>query len=213
MHPLARITRMITLSDFVAVVSYLTFRARITEYTGEPMRLWAGGIVIAVPIWAIREVRSEIELRRIMGVRIDVVSLGFLDHLFLWKVVTMNTDHLSQHNLTADEWNEKHPEGTHVDLVLDDGSRMRTKTRSIAWNLGHGQPVVKVDGKSGGWLLSRVVPLAILWQEEGELKLTDDGTGEPYFRLVLSPQEYARLSKKTGVHIRLTIEELPLPSA
>ena len=43
-----------------------------------------------------------------------------------------------------------------VYLVEDDGSVTVTKTRSIAWDLGCGEPVVKVDGKRGGYLLSRI---------------------------------------------------------
>lgn len=46
------------------------------------------------------------------------------------------------------------PVGTPCDLILDDGKTLRT--RSEAWNLGHGQAVVKVEGKSGGWMLERV---------------------------------------------------------
>ncbi len=41
-------------------------------------------------------------------------------------------------------------------LTEDDGSQTETRTRSIAWELGHGQAVVKVEGKSGGWILERI---------------------------------------------------------
>lgn len=57
-------------------------------------------------------------------------------------------------------WNDRHPSGTLVTLRTSaDGSPdvlMETKTRSEAWLLGHGQAVVLVDGKSGGWALDRV---------------------------------------------------------
>lgn len=53
-------------------------------------------------------------------------------------------------------WNTLYPVGTPCDLLQNDGTRLRTKTRSIAWELGHGQAVVKVEGKTGGWELERV---------------------------------------------------------
>lgn len=48
--------------------------------------------------------------------------------------------------------------GTHVTLTLDDGSSIETRTRSAAWCLGDWTPVVLVEGKTGGWSLSRVAP-------------------------------------------------------
>lgn len=53
-------------------------------------------------------------------------------------------------------WNEMNPVGSPCVLTEDDGSQTETHTRSIAWELGHGQAVVKVDGKSGGWMLERI---------------------------------------------------------
>lgn len=61
-------------------------------------------------------------------------------------------------DMTADEWNQMNPPGTPVTLREDDGSDTETVTRSIAWNLGHDQPVVKVEGKSGGYALERIKP-------------------------------------------------------
>ncbi len=58
--------------------------------------------------------------------------------------------------MTATEWNEKYPVGQPVSLTEDDGSLTHTQTKSEAWELGHGEPVVRVDGKSGGYLLSRI---------------------------------------------------------
>lgn len=63
---------------------------------------------------------------------------------------------MKPHKYDLQLWNSMHPVGSPCDLILDDGSMLRTKTRSIAWELGHGQAVVKVEGKSGGWLLERV---------------------------------------------------------
>jgi hypothetical protein len=37
--------------------------------------------------------------------------------------------------------------------------RVDTVTRSVAWELGHGQPVVLVEGESGGICLEHVDPL------------------------------------------------------
>lgn len=51
----------------------------------------------------------------------------------------------------ADEWNAKYPIGTVVDVRRNEGPVTRTKTRSVAWILGHGAPVVLVDGISGGY--------------------------------------------------------------
>lgn len=56
-------------------------------------------------------------------------------------------------------WNARHPIGTPVVLTLDNGGKLETVTRSEVWCLGDGTPVVSVEGKTGGWLLSRVVPL------------------------------------------------------
>ncbi len=53
-------------------------------------------------------------------------------------------------------WNEMNPIGSPCVLTEDDGSKTETRTRSIAWELGHGQAVVKVEGKSGGWMLERI---------------------------------------------------------
>lgn len=53
-------------------------------------------------------------------------------------------------------WNELSPIGTEVWLTEDDGSRTSTKTASEAWILGHDQPVVKVQGRTGGFALERI---------------------------------------------------------
>ena len=57
----------------------------------------------------------------------------------------------------ADAFNELTPIGTDVILINDMGERETTKTRSIAWILGHGEPVVSVEGRSGGYILSRIL--------------------------------------------------------
>lgn len=55
-------------------------------------------------------------------------------------------------------WNAKYPPGTPVHLVNDDGQVEHTATRSEAWLLDSGAPVVKVDGRTGGYLLTRITP-------------------------------------------------------
>lgn len=49
-----------------------------------------------------------------------------------------------------DLWNSMHPIGTPCEFRISfHDSWMPTKTRSVAWLVGDGTPVVKVDGKSG----------------------------------------------------------------
>jgi hypothetical protein len=69
--------------------------------------------------------------------------------------------------LTAEQWNSRHPIGTPViaypgvrpsdPLAAVFGvPRLETRTRSRAWNLGHGEPVVAVDGYAGGISLDHI---------------------------------------------------------
>lgn len=84
--------------------------------------------------------------------------------------------------MTADEFNALYPVGTPVvaytfvrpehpvavkfreaaaagrrgDAELDPCERLDTRTRRVAWELGHGAPVVLVDGYSGGICLTHV---------------------------------------------------------
>jgi hypothetical protein len=48
------------------------------------------------------------------------------------------------------------PEGTPVTVKRDDGSKLETVTRSAPWTLGHGQPVISLEGIVGGYMLERV---------------------------------------------------------
>lgn len=61
---------------------------------------------------------------------------------------------MSKH--TSETWNDNYPVGTEVILTNDFGEDIETQTRSIAWDLGHGEPVVSVKGKSGGYALERI---------------------------------------------------------
>ena len=63
-----------------------------------------------------------------------------------------------KHNVSAQDWNDKYPAVQPVYLTEDDGSITATQTRSVAWEIGGGTPVVMVDGKRGGYLLSRIKP-------------------------------------------------------
>lgn len=57
------------------------------------------------------------------------------------------------------DWNAAHPIGTEVWVTLDDKSKLRTRTRSVAWRICDHASVM-VEGISGGYLLERVRPTA-----------------------------------------------------
>ncbi|MFI6862611.1 hypothetical protein ACIBKZ_22410 [Streptomyces sp. NPDC050421] len=70
--------------------------------------------------------------------------------------------------MTADEWNELYPVGTPVvayPLTRPEDSnphffkQLDTVTRTPAWTLGHGEPVVSVTGYAGGICLTHVDPV------------------------------------------------------
>lgn len=63
--------------------------------------------------------------------------------------------------MKASEWNAKHKVGIGVLVKLDDGKIKHTTTCSEAWELGHGQPVVMVEGIRGGYDLARVTPMEL----------------------------------------------------
>ncbi|MGW2371748.1 hypothetical protein [Kitasatospora sp. NPDC001683] len=69
--------------------------------------------------------------------------------------------------LTAEAWNERYPVGTpvtaypglrpeHPAFAEFRSKRLETRTRSAAWNLGHGEPVVLVDDYAGGISLEHI---------------------------------------------------------
>lgn len=66
---------------------------------------------------------------------------------------------MAKHIMTAEKWNQKHRPGIGVLVKLDDGKLWHTKTRSEAWELGHGQAVIMLEGKVGGYDLQRVKPM------------------------------------------------------
>lgn len=59
---------------------------------------------------------------------------------------------MEKHGYTADEWNKYLYEGIGVKYypVAGRPDFRRTFTRSEAWVLGHGSPVVKIAGQAGG---------------------------------------------------------------
>lgn len=65
---------------------------------------------------------------------------------------------------TAEQWNAQYPVGTPVLFtpVLgqeDAFPKESRKTRSEAWELGHGEPVVMLEGRTGGCALSHCEPV------------------------------------------------------
>ena len=60
--------------------------------------------------------------------------------------------------ITAAEWNQRFPVGTPVRYhpIIGDHEFVESTTRSEAWELGHGAPVVKIDGRTGGVLLEAI---------------------------------------------------------
>lgn len=61
--------------------------------------------------------------------------------------------------MTAAEWNAQHKPGIGVLVTLDTGKLWHTKTRSEAWELGGGQPVIMLVGRTGGYSLERIKPM------------------------------------------------------
>jgi len=68
--------------------------------------------------------------------------------------------------MTAAQFNARYPVGTPVVAypgIRPEGKyagwtceRLETITRSVAWELGHGEPVVMVDGYAGGIVLTHI---------------------------------------------------------
>lgn len=60
--------------------------------------------------------------------------------------------------MNAAEFNAENPVGTRVRYfpIKGIGESIDTTTRSEAWELGHGETVVKIQGRSGGVCLSHI---------------------------------------------------------
>ena len=65
-------------------------------------------------------------------------------------------------NITATEWNRRFPVGTPVlyHPIIGDKEHITSKTRSEAWELGHGAPVVKIEGLTDGVALEAIDVIA-----------------------------------------------------
>lgn len=73
-------------------------------------------------------------------------------------------------NMTSDQFNEKYEVGTPVVYQpVQGGEGIQTKTRSIAWDLGSGDPVVSVAGKSGGVALSHVTVISVIRERKSDV--------------------------------------------
>lgn len=57
-------------------------------------------------------------------------------------------------------WNLKHPVGTLVQVVRDDGRIEQMTTRSKAWVLSEKDPVIMLSGITGCFLLERCTPIS-----------------------------------------------------
>lgn len=60
--------------------------------------------------------------------------------------------------MSAAQFNAENPIGTRVRYFPIKGvaESIDTKTRSEAWELGHGEPVVKIEGRAGGVCISHL---------------------------------------------------------
>jgi hypothetical protein len=63
--------------------------------------------------------------------------------------------------MTAEQFNAEHPIGTAFRFYPVAGLKEfeTTKTRSEAWELGDGHPVVKVEGRAGGVSIHHLVKI------------------------------------------------------
>ena len=66
----------------------------------------------------------------------------------------------------AAEWNRHVPIGAACSVINNLGEIRRTRTRSHAWALAHGTPVVLIEGHRGGYALERIVLHGVPIQEQ-----------------------------------------------
>jgi hypothetical protein len=57
---------------------------------------------------------------------------------------------------SCDRWNREHPIGSPVWVLRDHGERVASRTRSEAYLVAYGEPVVLLEGISGCYALYRV---------------------------------------------------------
>lgn len=70
---------------------------------------------------------------------------------------------------SVEAWNHAVPSGSPVALKEDDGRRVETRTRSAAW-CASGVAVVLVEGRRGGYSLSRLEPIEMEDEEVVPMK-------------------------------------------
>jgi hypothetical protein len=58
--------------------------------------------------------------------------------------------------MNTEQFNNKFSVGDDVVYTDDFGVEHKAKTRSEAWELGHGDAVVMIEGKSGGYDVNRI---------------------------------------------------------
>ena len=58
--------------------------------------------------------------------------------------------------MSTEEFNRKFPIGSDVVYMDDQCNEILTRTRSEAWALDHGTVVVKLEGKVGGYDITRI---------------------------------------------------------
>lgn len=64
-----------------------------------------------------------------------------------------------KYTITAEQFNQKYPIGTKVQYfpIKGDTRHLDTETRTPAWTLGHGEPVVSVNGIAGGVSIDHLI--------------------------------------------------------
>lgn len=77
--------------------------------------------------------------------------------------------------MKSEEWNKKFEIGMNVIYTDDIGNKIETQTRSEAWDLCHGESVVKLEGMAGGMLLRRVQPGGSGFDRESYIEGRIDG--------------------------------------
>jgi hypothetical protein len=58
----------------------------------------------------------------------------------------------------ASKFNQRFSVGDPISLELDDGTREDSHLASAAWVIGGHSVIAKVEGRAGGWLVSRIHP-------------------------------------------------------
>ena len=72
--------------------------------------------------------------------------------------MVITQDHIDVMTSKVEVFNDKHPAGSSVTVILDGGEKLETKVRFPAQVLSGHTPVVWLDKISGCYLLDRVMP-------------------------------------------------------